>query len=67
MAQKSGLGRGLGALLPGGESVLTENGVMMASVDLVSPNPRQPRSMLRPCRMCPANPLAFNMMCALWS
>jgi ParB family transcriptional regulator, chromosome partitioning protein len=48
MAQKSGLGRGLGALLPGGESVLTENGVMMASVDLVSPNPRQPRSMLRP-------------------
>ena len=45
MPQKSGLGRGLGALIPGGENVLTENGVMLVSVDLVFPNPRQPRSM----------------------
>lgn len=48
MPQKSGLGRGLGALIPGGENILSENGVMLVSVDLVSPNPRQPRSMLHP-------------------
>ena len=48
MPQKSGLGRGLGALIPGGENALTENGIMLVSVDLVFPNPRQPRSMMRP-------------------
>jgi ParB family transcriptional regulator, chromosome partitioning protein len=48
MAQKSGLGRGLGALIPGGENVLAENGVMLVPVDLVFPNPRQPRSMMHP-------------------
>jgi len=48
MPQKSGLGRGLGALIPGGENALSENGVMLVSVDLVFPNPRQPRSMMRP-------------------
>jgi ParB family chromosome partitioning protein len=48
MPQKSGLGRGLGALIPGGENALTENGVMLVSVDLVFPNPRQPRSMMHP-------------------
>ena len=48
MPQKSGLGRGLGALIPGGENVSTENGVLFVSVDLVSPNPRQPRSMMHP-------------------
>ncbi len=48
MAQKSGLGRGLGALLPGGEAAPAENGVTMVSVDMVSPNPRQPRSAMRP-------------------
>ena len=48
MPQKSGLGRGLGALIPGGENVLMENGVMAVSVDLVFPNPRQPRSLLHP-------------------
>ena len=48
MPQKSGLGRGLGALIPGGENTLAENGVMLVSVDLVFPNPRQPRSMLHP-------------------
>lgn len=44
MAHKSGLGRGLGALLPGGEAIPAENGVTLVSVDMVSPNPRQPRS-----------------------
>jgi ParB family transcriptional regulator, chromosome partitioning protein len=48
MPQKSGLGRGLGALIPGGENALTENGVMLVSVDMVFPNPRQPRSMMHP-------------------
>jgi ParB family chromosome partitioning protein len=48
MPQKSGLGRGLGALIPGGENDLTENGVMLVPVGQVSPNPRQPRSMLHP-------------------
>jgi ParB family chromosome partitioning protein len=48
MPQKSGLGRGLGALFPGGENVFTENGVMLVSVDQVFPNPRQPRSMMHP-------------------
>ena len=48
MPQKSGLGRGLGALIPGGENALSENGVMLVSVDLVFPNPRQPRSMMHP-------------------
>jgi len=48
MAQKSGLGRGLGALLPGGESAQAENGVTFVPVELVFPNPRQPRSFMRP-------------------
>ena len=48
MPQKSGLGRGLGALIPGGDNALAENGVMLVSVDLVFPNPRQPRSMMHP-------------------
>ena len=48
MPQKTGLGRGLGALIPGGENALAENGVMLVSVDLVFPNPRQPRSMMHP-------------------
>jgi ParB family transcriptional regulator, chromosome partitioning protein len=48
MSQKTGLGRGLGALIPGGENALAGNGIMLVSVDLVSPNPRQPRSMMHP-------------------
>jgi len=48
MPQKSGLGRGLGALIPGGENVRMENGVMQVSVEMVSPNPRQPRNMMHP-------------------
>ncbi|MEW6092853.1 MAG: ParB/RepB/Spo0J family partition protein [Chloroflexota bacterium] len=48
MAQKTGLGRGLGALIPGGEALPAENGVALISVDLVSPNPRQPRNVLHP-------------------
>jgi ParB family transcriptional regulator, chromosome partitioning protein len=48
MAHKTGLGRGLGALLPGGDDVPAGNGVLLVAVENVLPNPRQPRSMMRP-------------------
>ncbi len=48
MPQKAGLGRGLGALIPGGEGTQQNNGAMLVSVDLIAPNPRQPRSMQNP-------------------
>jgi ParB family chromosome partitioning protein len=48
MPQKSGLGRGLGALIPGGGNALSENGIMLVPVEMVFPNPRQPRSMMHP-------------------
>ncbi len=48
MPQKSGLGRGLGALIPGGDNVQVGNGVMLVPVEKVLPNPRQPRNMIRP-------------------
>jgi ParB family chromosome partitioning protein len=48
MPQKFGLGRGLGALIPGGEDVLMENGIMLVPVEMVLPNPRQPRNMMHP-------------------
>jgi ParB family chromosome partitioning protein len=48
MPQKTGLGRGLGALIPGGDNVQLGNGVMMVPVEKVLPNPRQPRNMMHP-------------------
>ncbi len=51
MPQKFGLGRGLGALIPGGENAPGENGVMLVSVDLISPNPRQPRNTSHPQKL----------------
>jgi len=48
MARKSGLGRGLEALIPGGDKGQAANGVMQVPVEKVSPNPRQPRNMMRP-------------------
>ncbi len=48
MAHKGGLGRGLGALIPGGENVRTENSVILVPVETVLPNPRQPRSSSKP-------------------
>jgi ParB family chromosome partitioning protein len=47
MPQKSRLGRGLDALIPGG-NIEMENGVLLVSVEMVSPNPRQPRNMMHP-------------------
>jgi ParB family chromosome partitioning protein len=43
MAQKTGLGRGLGALIPGGEGAPAENGALLVAVERIAPNPRQPR------------------------
>ncbi len=50
MPSKAGLGRGLGALIPGGEEEqpTAGSGVLMVAVDSISPNPRQPRSHLVP-------------------
>jgi ParB family chromosome partitioning protein len=48
MARKSGLGRGLEALIPGGDKGQAANGVMQVPVEKVSPNPRQPRNMKHP-------------------
>jgi ParB family chromosome partitioning protein len=48
MTQKTGLGRGLGALIPSGDNALAENGVMLVPVNMVLPNPRQPRNMMHP-------------------
>jgi ParB family chromosome partitioning protein len=51
MPQKSGLGRGLEALIPGGENFQMENGVMLVPVEMVLPNPRQPRNMMHPVEL----------------
>lgn len=48
MPQKTGLGRGLGALIPGGDEGKVENGVLLVPVEKVFPNPRQPRNTLHP-------------------
>ena len=43
MPQRSGLGKGLDALIPGGESVSSDGGVAQVAVGAIQPNPRQPR------------------------
>jgi ParB family chromosome partitioning protein len=43
MPQRSGLGKGLDALIPGGSSVVSESGVTQVSIDAIARNPRQPR------------------------
>jgi ParB family chromosome partitioning protein len=43
MTRRSGLGRGLDALIPGGETP-SSTGVSEIPLDLIDPNPRQPRS-----------------------
>jgi ParB family chromosome partitioning protein len=44
MARKSGLGKGLDALIPPAESALPSGGVAQIAVGNIVPNPRQPRS-----------------------
>jgi ParB family chromosome partitioning protein len=43
MPHKSGLGRGLNALIPGDETAPAEGGATLVPVEHISPNPRQPR------------------------
>ena len=44
MAKRTGLGKGLDALIPAGQSApSSEGGVTQISVDLIQRNPRQPR------------------------
>ena len=44
MVRKSGLGRGLDALIPGGDEAVAGAEVIQVPLDLIKPNPRQPRS-----------------------
>ncbi len=44
MTRKAGLGKGLGALLPAGESEAEGARIIELSVDEIHPNPRQPRT-----------------------
>ncbi len=44
MPRKTGLGRGLDALIPSGEGDLPASGVIQIPVDEISRNPRQPRA-----------------------
>jgi len=46
--RRSGLGKGLDALIPTGKSELPASGVTQIPIDQISPNPRQPRSNFDP-------------------
>jgi len=46
--RRSGLGKGLDALIPTGESELPASGVTQIPTDKISPNPRQPRANFDP-------------------
>lgn len=48
MAKKSGLGKGLDALLPPAESKLPESGIKQIPTAEINPNPRQPRAKFDP-------------------
>jgi ParB family chromosome partitioning protein len=48
MAKKTGLGRGLSALIPGSESNLSSSGINYVHISQIIPNPRQPRSKILP-------------------
>jgi ParB family transcriptional regulator, chromosome partitioning protein len=47
MTPRSGLGKGLDALIPGGSAAVGAGGVAQVSVDSIARNPRQPRQTLR--------------------
>ncbi|GAB4275263.1 MAG: ParB/RepB/Spo0J family partition protein [Candidatus Promineifilaceae bacterium] len=46
MTKKRGLGRGLGALIPGDDNSSTSQGVRVVPIDAIQPNPHQPRSVM---------------------
>jgi ParB family transcriptional regulator, chromosome partitioning protein len=50
MTRRSGLGKGLEALIPGADRPV-ESGILEISIHRISPNPRQPRVRLDPAKM----------------
>jgi len=48
MAKKSGLGRGLEALIPGSDVFPQMGNLMFVAIEKISPNPRQPRRNINP-------------------
>jgi ParB family transcriptional regulator, chromosome partitioning protein len=48
MARRMGLGKGLDALIPGGESSRVEAGIESITIEKIAMNPRQPRTTLNP-------------------
>ena len=48
MPRQSGLGKGLDALIPGGDSRPIEGGVTQLPIESIIPNPRQPRTSMHP-------------------
>lgn len=46
--KRSGLGKGLDALIPGGESEIYKTGILNLPVEAIGPNPRQPRMRFDP-------------------
>ncbi|MEM5773864.1 MAG: ParB N-terminal domain-containing protein, partial [Anaerolineaceae bacterium] len=48
MARKTGLGKGLGALIPEEEKLETQEGVQFIPIDKIIPNPQQPRYKMNP-------------------
>ena len=48
MTKKSGLGKGLGALIPGGQDNGSIGGIQHLSVSEIQPNPHQPRKEMSP-------------------
>lgn len=48
MTKRSGLGKGLDALIPTAESRLPESSVTQIPIETINPNPRQPRSRFDP-------------------
>ncbi len=48
MPRQSGLGKGLDALIPGGDTQPVEGGVTQLPIESIVPNPRQPRTTINP-------------------
>ena len=51
MSRRTGLGRGLDALIPGGENNTRGAGVEQIAVERIAPNPRQPRTDFDPASL----------------
>jgi ParB family chromosome partitioning protein len=51
MSHKGGLGRGLGALIPGADEPIDKGGVREVAIDAIVPNPLQPRVEMDPAAL----------------